>query len=165
METRPQIKIKLSQLDKTLDQVSYVLLFVMWVLTVYVFVKSPDIIPIHYNGAGTTDNYGSKATLFILPVVATVLYFVLTVLNKYPHVFNYMTPITADNALVQYTAATKMLRILKLAILFIFTMIVLFTHLTITGAANGLSIWFLPMTLGLLVTPVIVLIVRSLKAK
>ncbi|MEO8171779.1 MAG: DUF1648 domain-containing protein, partial [Sediminibacterium sp.] len=153
------------KLDKILEQVGSILLFVMWSLSLYVFFKSPDIIPTHYNGSGTPDDYGNKATLLILPVVASVIYFGMTVLNKYPHIFNYMTPITADNALIQYTAAAKMLRVLKLVIVFVFTMIVLFTHLTTTGAANGLSIWFLPITFVLLLTPVIILIVNSLKAK
>lgn len=134
-------------------------------VSIYVFVQSPDTIPTHYNASGTPDDYGNKASLFVLPLVASVLYLGMTALNKYPHIFNYMTPITADNALAQYTAATKMIRILKLVILFIFTLIVLFTHLTTKGTTNGLGSWFLPVALALLLAPLIILIARSLKAK
>ncbi len=163
METRPKIKFTLSPFDNKLELASKVFLVAMWGLTIYTFFKLPTTIPIHFNASGQVDNYGNKSTLLILPILATIIYFGLTQLNKYPHIFNYMTKITEDNAVRQYTIATRMLRFLKLAILIIFSIVILFAYLTTIGLTNGLGVWFLPLTFGLLLIPTIISISQSLK--
>ena len=165
METRPKIKLILSPLDNKLELTSKIFFVVMWALTLYTFLKLPTIIPTHFNASGQADDYGNKLTLFILPILATVIYLGLTKLNKYPHIFNYMTEITYDNAQKQYTIATRMLRFLKLAILVIFSLVILFTYLTTIGLTNGLGFWFLPLTFGLLLTPTIISIIQSFKKR
>lgn len=165
METRPKIKLTLSPLDNKLELTGKIFLVVMWSLTLYTFFKLPAIIPTHFNASGQADDHGNKLTLFILPVLATIIYFGLTQLNKYPHIFNYTTKITEDNAQKQYTIATRMLRFLKLAILVIFSLIILFTYLTAAGVTNGLGFWFLPFAFLLLLIPVITSISQSFKKK
>lgn len=98
-----------------------------------------------------------------MPILATVIYIGLTALNKYPHIFNYMTTITEFNAQRQYALATRMLRFIKLAILIIFLLIILFTYLTVISVTNGLGSWFLPLALGLLLIPTFIFIGQSLK--
>ena len=140
MENRPRITLHLTQFDKWLERASKIVLCAMWLLVLFIFSTLPSIVPIHYNALGKVDNYGSKITLFILPVVATLIYFGLTKLNKYPHVFNYMTTITNENAEHQYTLATRMLRILKLAILILISLLVVLSYLVAKGYINGLGI-------------------------
>ncbi len=163
IEARPKSKLSLSPLDTLLETTCKVFLVVMWVLTLYAFLKLPTTTPTHFNASGQTDGYGNKATLVILSVLATIIYFVLTQLNKFPHIFNYMTKITEDNAQRQYTIATRVYRFLKLAILVIFSSIILFTYLTTIGVSNGLGFWFLPLTEGLLLIPTIIGIIKSFK--
>ena len=165
MEPRPKIKITLSALDNTLELTSKISLVFMWSLTLFIFIKLPTIIPIHFNASGKADNYGNKMTLLILPVIATIIYFVITQLNKQPHILNYMTTITKENAEKEYTSATRYLRFLKLVILLIFSLIILFTYLTSSGVTNGLGFWFLPMIFGLLLVPTVISISRSFKKK
>ena len=165
METRPRIKLNLSPLDNKLELTSKIFLVFMWGLTIYTFLKLPTTIPTHFNASGQADDYGNKMTLLILPILATTIYFGLTQLNKYPHIFNYMTEINEDNAEKQYTIATRMLRFLKLAILIIFSVIILFTYLTSIGVTNGIGFWFLPLTFGLLLIPTIISISQSFKKK
>jgi uncharacterized membrane protein len=165
METRPKIKLTLSPLDNKLELTSKIFLVVMWGLTIYTFLKLPTTIPIHFNASGQADNYGNKLTLLILPILSTIIYFGVTQLNKYPHIFNYMTKITEENATKQYSIATRMLRFLKLAIPIIFSLIIIFTYLTTIGVTNGLGFWFLPLTYGLLLIPTITSIIQSFKKK
>ena len=165
METRPKIKLTLSPLDNKLELTSKIFLVIMWGLTIYTFLKLPTTIPIHFNASGQADNYGNKMTLLILPIISTIIYFGVTQLNKYPHIFNYMTKITEENAPKQYSIATRMLRFLKLAIVVIFSLIILFTYLTTIGVTNGLGFWFLPLTYGLLLIPTIISISQSFKKK
>ncbi len=163
METRPKIKLTLSSLDNKLESAGKIFLIILWALTLFVFLKLPATIPIHFNASGQADNYGSRMTILISPILATIIYFGLAQLNKYPHIFNYMVNITENNASEQYAIATRALRFLKLAILIIFSLIILFTYLTAIGITNGLGFWFLPLTTGLLLIPIIIVISRSLK--
>jgi uncharacterized membrane protein len=163
MENRPKIELTLSQFDKIIELVSIIFLIAMWLQTAYTLIKLPAIIPIHFNAAGKADNYGDKTTLLILPILATIIYFAFSALNKYPHNFNYTSRITAANAQQQYIIATRLLRFIKMAVLIIFNLIILFTYLTTIGVVNGLGIWLLPIVLGLMIVPVMISIVLSSK--
>ena len=163
MEKRPRIELTLSLLDKRIEFACRVFLVIMWGLTIFAILKLPEIIPIHFNFSGQPDSYGNKKTLLFLPALGTIIYWGLTQLNKYPHVFNYMVKITEENAHRQYSNATRGLRFLKLSILIVFSIIIVVVYLAATGTIKGPGSWFLPTILSLLLVPTIVLIIRSLK--
>ncbi len=163
MEVRPVIKLSLSKADKAIELVCKIIFLFMWGLTLVTFFKLPAIIPIHFNGSGKVDNFGSKNFLFILPFFATIIYFGIAQLNKFPHIFNYLTAITEENAIRQYTMATRMLRYLTLAILIIFSIVILFTYQTAIGVKDGLGFWFLPLVFILVLLPTIIFLRQSFK--
>jgi uncharacterized membrane protein len=163
MEKRPRIKLTLSLLDKRIEWACKIFLVIIWGLTIFAILKLPAIVPVHFNFRGQPDDYGDKKTLLFLPLLGTIIYWGLSKLNKYPHVFNYMVKITEDNAHRQYTQATRVLRFLKLAILIIFSMIIVIVYLAATGVVKGPGGWFLPAVIALLLVPTIVFIVRSRK--
>ena len=165
MVTTPSIKSTLLPLDKTVEIVSKIILVVMWGLTIYTMIKLPATIPIHFNANGQADNFGNKATILILPILPTIMYLGLTMLNRYPQVYNYMTKINEDNSQYQYTIVIRMLRFMNLVILLIFTWIILLTYLTTIDVTSGLGFWFLPVTLVLLSIPIIITISLLLKKK
>jgi uncharacterized membrane protein len=165
MEERPKIKIELTVVDKVFELVGWLLIVTIWSLIFKNYPNLPDRIPIHYNGAGHADGFGGKATIITLPLISTILFIGLTVLNKFPHVFNYPTNITQDSALRQYTNATRLVRYLKLAIVFIFGLIVFKTIQNANGEADGLGIWFLPLILGMTVIPIAYFVITSFKTK
>jgi uncharacterized membrane protein len=132
----------------------------IWVLTITSYSNLPETIPTHYNGAGQADGFGGKATILTLPLIATILFIGLTVLNKFPHVFNYPTEITQDNAFRQYIYATRLIRYLKLIIVFIFGLIEFKTIQNANGEADGLGVWFLPLTMGVIFIPMIYFILN-----
>ncbi len=163
MESRPVIQLDPSPLDTALEWASNLLLAIIWSVSVYAFFKLPTFIPIHFNALGQADSYGNKGTLFILPFLATILWFGLSQLNKYPHMFNYLTRITAENAKKQYMLATRLFRVLKLAIIVIFLLILLLIFMTTTGVTHGFGIWVLPLIIAILLIPTIVYIIISVK--
>ncbi|MEO6539573.1 MAG: DUF1648 domain-containing protein [Ferruginibacter sp.] len=141
------------------------MLIIMWGFTIVNYLKSPEIVPIHYDSSGNINGYGSKLTILFLPLIPTIIFWGLTQLNKYPHVFNYMTEITADNAERQYTGATRMIRILKVSCVLMFTIDTLSAFLTTIGIIKGLGVWFLPLSIILLVLPIILAIIQPFKKK
>ncbi|HMO40382.1 MAG TPA: DUF1648 domain-containing protein [Saprospiraceae bacterium] len=165
MTERPKIKLELSTADKIFEIIGWLLIISLWGLTITNYANLPDTIPIHYNGSGQADGFGRKATILTLPLIATVLFIGLTILNKFPHIFNYPTNITKDNALRQYTNATRMIRYLKLNIVVIFGLIAFKTIQNANGEAGGLGIWFLPLTMGLIFIPMTYYLIKTLKPK
>ena len=165
MEERPKIKLELTTADKAFEIIGWVLVISVWGFTVKNYADLPDTIPTHYNIAGEADGFNGKVTILTLPLLATALFVGLTFLNKFPHIFNYPTNITQHNALRQYTNATKMIRYLKLVIVVIFGLIAFKTIQNGNGEANGLGIWFLPLTLGLIFIPLIYFLIKSFKTK
>ncbi len=163
MAEGPKIKLELTIADKIIELIAWVLLFAIWVLIYTNYANLPETIPTHYNGAGEADGFGGKATILTLPFIASILFIVLTILNKFPHLFNYPTNITHDNAFKLYTNATRLIRYLKLIIVFIFGLIAYKTMQNAKGEADGLGVWFLPLTMGLIFIPLIYFVMNSLK--
>ncbi len=155
MQKRPRLKLRLSKADIFFEVLGWLVLISIWFLTIINYNSLPEIIPVHFNARGEADGFGSKVTLFSLPAVATLLYIGITILNNYPHVFNYPDIITEENALRQYTYATRLIRYLKLAIVFIFGGIAYYTILIANGLKDGLGAWFLPFMLTLIFLPLI----------
>jgi len=73
------------------------------------------------------DSYGGKSNLLPLPIMATAMYIGLTVLEKFPWHFNYLTEITPENAEKEYRKAVNMARILKVLIVASFLLISIFS--------------------------------------
>jgi uncharacterized membrane protein len=162
-EERPKLKIQLSPTDKVFELLSWGVLLALWVWTGTIYSSLPDSIPTHFNAAGEADGFGRKASIVGLPIIATLLYIGLTLLNRVPHIFNFPTPVTQDNALRQYTNATRMIRYLKLILVLVFAGISFQTIQQANGKADGLGVWFLPLTLVLIFIPLIYFIIKSVQ--
>jgi len=163
MEDRPQIKLKLSPSDILLEMLGSLAILAIWGLVISNYSILPDTIPTHFNAAGEPDDFGGKASLLVLPIMATIMFFGLTFLNKFPEIFNYPVDITLDNAPAQYRNIQRMIRYLKMVIVWIFGSIV-FRNIQIgQGIRDDLGGWFLPIVLGLLFIPLVYFIVNSFR--
>jgi uncharacterized membrane protein len=165
MNKRPRIKLQLKQTDKIIEIVGWISVVGIWALPLINYFDLPEIIPIHFNGAGKADGFGNKTHIFILPIISTLLFIGLTILNKHPHIFNYPSQITKENAVDQYTNATRMMRVLKLVIVLLFGLIVFKTIQNVNGHADGLGTWFLPFTIGLFIMLTLYFLMMSMKDK
>jgi uncharacterized membrane protein len=152
-------------MDQVLELLGWGVLLALWVWTGTSYSSLPDSIPTHFNAAGEADGFGKKASIIGLPLIATLLYIGLTLLNRFPHIFNFPTPITPDNALKQYTNATRMIRFLKLILVVVFAGISFQTIQQANGKANGLGVWFLPLTLVLIFMPLLYFVIKSFQTK
>jgi uncharacterized membrane protein len=165
MEPRPKLKPEPTNADRLIEAAGWLALAMIWLITIFNFKNLPGTIPTHFNIAGEADNYGNRSTIFFLPALGTLLFIGMTILNRFPHVFNYPVKITTDNALRQYTMATRMIRVLKLSILVLFIMIIYLTTSAALNQSGKLSIWFLPLTLAIVFIPLIFYIIKSFKEK
>lgn len=120
---RPKFKIPFSKTDWILEGIGLLLLAMIWIVVIMSYQQLPHQIPIHFNSIGEADSLGDKSMIFVLLVILTVLFIILTIINCFPHQFNYLTTITEENAHKEYTKATKMIRFLKIGIVLIFGII------------------------------------------
>jgi len=136
MNHQPKIKPELANSDRLIELLSIVVLGMIWGLLIFYYAKMPDLL---FTG--------------------------MTILNRFPHIFNYPVKITPENALRQYSVATRLIRILKLVIMFVFLMIEYFTVRTALHHAAGFGVWFIPVFLMMVNIPVIYYIMLSFRKK
>lgn len=163
--SRPVLEIKKQKIDVILDFLTISVLAFCWVYVALNFTKLPDQIPLHYNFKGEVDNYGSKMTVWILPLIITIVLLLFRILSKYPHKFNYLVTITNDNAEKQYRLATRMMSILGFNISCLFSYIVVKIN---TGAHENhstLEWWFIPLLLIAVIAPTFYMIFASASKK
>ncbi|MBB2149969.1 DUF1648 domain-containing protein [Pedobacter gandavensis] len=124
---RPVIKLELSLFDKIIEGIGFLLLTALWLCVYVQYAGLPKYIPIHFNFSGAANSFGHRSDIYSLPMVATALYILLTVVNNFPQYFNYLTPITPENAHRQYLLATRLLRYLKVLVVVIFATLISIT--------------------------------------
>jgi uncharacterized membrane protein len=77
---------------KTLESAALLLLLFTWAVTARAIVGRnplPARIPTHFNAAGQPDGWGTPGMLWLLPVVAAIIYMLMTLVSRYPGAFNF----------------------------------------------------------------------------
>lgn len=97
MIANPKIKVKPTLFTTIIEIINYFLLILFWVITSLVYKHLPNKIPTHYNGFGEVDAYGDHTTIFLLPLIATVLFLIVSISTKIHKLLN-----------IQYQLQSKM---------------------------------------------------------
>ena len=160
----PTIRVRFSAKDIVLEVASGIgILLGIIILTQYP--DLPDTIPRHFGASGAPDAWGSKKSILVLPLVSIIMYIGLTILNRYPHIFNYPFEITEQNAVRQYEIARSLLCALKAEIVWVFTYIEWRTIQVASDQAVGLGPLFLPIFLVLVFGTIGLSIFRAYRAR
>lgn len=91
----------------------------------------PDMIPGHYNIAGEIDKYSSKNSIWILIVVQILLFTMMSVLERFPNIWNTGVQITEENVERVYTNLRNMKTYLKMMIM------IYFSYMTFQSIGGG----------------------------
>ncbi|HAF17037.1 MAG: DUF1648 domain-containing protein [Thermacetogeniaceae bacterium] len=137
---RPVLKIPRSPLENVTEVLAVLGIIVHALILFYYWSALPDVIPTHFGISGEADGWGSKNTLFVLLVMSVVSYVTMTVLNFFPHIFNYTVEITEKNARAQYSNARSMLNIIKVEMVYLFAYLTWGTVQVALGNASGLDV-------------------------
>jgi len=160
---RPIVRPGMTPLDWILEMLALISLLGFFGFAIYHYPRLPDVIPTHFNAAGVPDGYDSKNTLWSLPAIGLFVYVLLSLVNLIPHKFNYVKKITPQNALRQYTLATRFIRILKIILVILFFFISKGTVDVATGLSGGLGLWFMPVFMSMIFIPLIIFLITSSK--
>ena len=151
---RPILELEWTNLDYVLEAIAFTAAVASPLIAFAYYAELPDTIPIHFNARGLPDGWGGKGFLWLLPILGLGIYALMTYLNRFPHTFNYPVPITAENALWQYTLATRAIRFLKTSICVSFALITWFIVKTALGQASGVPFWLIILLLTGMLVPV-----------
>jgi uncharacterized membrane protein len=162
---RPEIYIQKKSIDLFFEMVALLTIIFMWAFCLYHYKSLPEIIPTHYGANGIADDYGSKKTLFLISGIVTIIVMGMRWLNRYPHKFNYMTAITADNAERQYRMATRLIRYLQFIISVLFSYIVVKTVEDSYVEQSKLDIWFVFILVAAIFVPTVYTVYSALIKK
>jgi uncharacterized membrane protein len=164
-DSRPRLTVPLSTSDKIVEGLSWLILLGMWAYCFIVYNRAPESVPSHFNGSGMADDYSDKLILFVMPVIATVLFVGMTILNKYPHLFNYPFEITKANALAQYQNASRLLRMVKIISILLFLYILYKTDQILLGEAESLGTSFMMIAVLSIILTIVLYLVKAYKSK
>jgi uncharacterized membrane protein len=161
--SRPRIKVQFETIDIIIEFISITLLIAMWCYCVINYMDLPDTVATHFDGVGKPDGYGSKLTIWIIPIISTAIYLGLLILNKYPHMHNYMVNINSENVLKNYRFSTRTLRVTNLLCALLMTYITYMIVESALGKQFNLGAWFVPIVVSSSIVLPIVLIVYMKK--
>ena len=162
---RPKLQIPLTPLDTALEVLCWSGLVAIWIVAFLAYASLPEIIPIHFNPSGEADGYGSRGAILFLPVIPTVLIIGFTILNRYPHTFNYLGEITPANAERNYRMGTRLMRWLKLFLVVVFGSVLFLVINSANQNLSGSEITSLVnlVIAGVLLMPLVVLLIVFLQ--
>lgn len=123
MSNRPDIKLPQKGTERVIILFSSIFFIANVAFSIFSYLRSPEIIPVHFAADGTPDKYGSRSLFFIMPAIATVLFFGLNALSRHPKIYNYPQKITIDNAATIYRSGSRMILALNGCLMLIFFLI------------------------------------------
>ena len=104
-------------------------------------------VPTHFNLAGQADAWGSPQSLLVLPAMALGVFLLMTIVSRYPAVFNFPVRATPANRAQLESIALEMIAWLRLEVVVIFALIQRAAILSAEQGRNALSGWLLPVCL------------------
>jgi len=149
MEDRPEITIQLTTADKILEITGYVLLGLLWFTTIYFYYQLPDMVPNH------GDDYIDKKSTFLLAILGSLQFFLISNVEDKPHLMNFPFKITPENIVRQYTKGMRMIKFIKIALLVFFLSIEYYSYRSTIGLDGTLGAYLLPLLLCVVFAPLV----------
>ena len=143
-------------IGKWLDGFGFLFLGLLWTYVLKSYFQLPDQIPTHFNFSGAPDGFSSRHMILLLPGLATLLFILLTLINRRPERFNYPITITPENAAYQYQLASNLIRALRLAMPIVFGLVAFSTIDSSEGHLSPLLSYLLPLILTCTFLPLII---------
>ena len=162
---KPKINPPLKTIDILIEALAAICLIYMVTQLIVEYAGLEDKVPINFDGSGIPNSWGSKSALLIFPIVAIVLYAGMTVLNRFPHLFNYPVTINEQNAEKQYQYAKTLISALKFTTIGLFLYIQLQTINVSKEMQVGLDTHFLIVLIIGLFIPIVVYFIIAFRNK
>lgn len=159
VKNNPQVKLPKSKTVFIINLLSLLIMMSSFIYIIVMYNRLPETIPTHYNFAGEADQWGSKRTIFIFPVLMLFMFLLFYFLAKVPHIHNFPFKVTEENAGRVYPLSRLMLVVLN------FEIICMFAYLTMDITGKFFGQWFTIVTLSVPIMTIIFFLIALIKAK
>jgi uncharacterized membrane protein len=105
-------------------RLGYLLLAFLWIQPILAWSTLPEQVPMRFGWDGEPTAFAHRATVWILPVLGTILFAMLEGLARVPHIHNYGKRLTPDNKDRLYAASSRLLREVNVADTLVFNIVV-----------------------------------------
>lgn len=153
------MKIEYKKRDTVINIISVAILIVATLVLLIFWKDIPETIVTHYGFKGQADSYGSKNSLFFLPIVSWSIWLLLTVAGKYPKFWNVPHPKSEKAEKLVYRTMFDMLNCLKVTIVSFTSVLTLFSALS----KDKLPSWLIWLFLILLFAEMFLFIQKAYK--
>jgi uncharacterized membrane protein len=163
MSHNPQIRLELSPADRLIEILALSCMLAVWGFTIFSYKSLPASIPIHFDLNGNIDGWGDRNSIFLLPFISSVLYGGMSILNRFPELYNYPRPIDPENKMKQYRLATRLIRLLKFFIQLFFILCIIEVILGARQEALPFKQWLIPLLISFLMVPTVLYVIAASK--
>lgn len=162
---RPIIQLTPTTTETILDRVSLVGVLLTIAYLTGCWPSLPERIPTHFDASGTPDDWGSRYMLLVLVAIPIVAHFAFGYLVRVPHIYNYPTKVTAENAERLYRLGRGLVYWLRLELVLLFGFICWGTVRVALGQTEGLGPWPVWAALAVIYGTVIYYVIAMLRAR
>lgn len=117
---RPKLHLEKTFLQKVMNIIGYSIFVGSIVVALFYFPTLPDKVPTHFNISGEVDGWGSKYSLFAIPIIAGLMLIPLEMVEKRPHLHNYPAFLNEKNVAKLYGISVRTMNLTKNGLLMIF---------------------------------------------
>lgn len=114
---QPKLTMKSSGIEKTFNVLSFSIIIFLFLYIFYVQRKLPRDVPIHIGENGVV-GFGTSSLLYLLPIIATILFCGIYFISKSPHLTSFPVDLNEKNIHYMYRLMKEMMACFNLAIVF-----------------------------------------------
>lgn len=164
--SNPKYKVPVHRFEIVIEILAVIGILYITIIIVLKYGAVPASIPIDYNLAGEPDGWGDKSSLLIIYFVGLVMFAGLSILGRYPHLYNYPVKITEDNIRIQYLLGKSLVKTLNLSLMAIY-LILIISGINYDQDGQNLLMggYFIYLAMGAIFIPIIIYFVLSLRNK
>jgi len=149
-KNQPVLNLPDSREESIINKLTFAIVVLHLLVLFYYYGQLPEKVPTHFGINGEADAWGSKISLWMLPVISLAVNFLLYFISKKPHTFNFPKKITTANAAAEYGKAKWGIALMNIGIAVLFS--------TITWTAIQIALGH-PSTLGWMFNLLVVFVV------
>ncbi|MEO7445541.1 MAG: DUF1648 domain-containing protein [Ferruginibacter sp.] len=162
---RPAPVISLTSFDKALEIIAVAGIAFSWIFLLMVMPSLPEKIPTHFDLQGKPDGFQVKYNELFLPLFSTIIWVALTILNRFPQIFNYPVQVTKENAASLYRKGTFFIRLIKCLVALVFAIIIYATYWYSKHSNSPISQGLLPVLLVVINIPILLMVIPAFRNK
>ena len=162
---RPEVPISRLEIFGQFISVLGVIFTIIVFATLWKALPTGVELPIHFDFAGNPNGWGSKNSLIFLPILGLALAVMFTVLERFPHIYNFTVQITPENAVRQYGIGRTFMVFLKACMVWMFGgLFYLICRMAETSDTSAIGP-FIGISIGVMTLIIVVFMVAMAKNK